>query len=190
LGPFQALGESPRYITVTAAPSTDPFGIAVTPDCAGGILKYAGTPSVSGGNVIALLVDDPDDAAFLTSAQWGDATVHVTGLDIAPGNDYLAQLDYGAVGAPELSGPLPATTSQRGDVSDGNGGPPDGNTNFLDIAAVVDAFQVDPGSLPVPRADLIATSGCGPDQVINFIDIGEAVDAFQQDPATCPDPCP
>lgn len=184
--PANALGISPRYLAVTPPPSPAPIALAVAPGC-GGPAKYVGTPS--GAHNIALLVSNPIDAAYLTSEEWG-SPVHVTGIDIAPDNSYNVLVDVGSLGNAALSAATPTATSQHGDVTNGVGGPPDGLSNFVDITAVVRAFQALPGSLPPQRADLIGQAGCTPDKVVNFADISKAIAGFQSLADPCFDPCP
>ena len=185
------VGEAPRSIGVTLPPTRSPVRILVTPICqtAGGTAQYVGRPSVRTG--VARLVDNPADAALLSSAQWGD-TVHVTGLVVAPSREYNVQIDYGGVGSPALSPVFAATTKSHGDVDEPFNPPdPTDQPDFVDITALVDAFRGLLGALPTYRVDLFGdqVSACTPDGLIDFSDITEVVNAFRGQEYGCPDPC-
>ncbi len=180
--------DASRYVTIIPPQSPDPIGLAVT--CVGGSTKLVGPPSGNPDN-IALLVDDPLDAAFLTSAEWG-AAVHVTGMgvDIAPDSDYSVHVNVGSVGSTTLSNGVLTRTAVFGDVTGTGGGPPDGSANFVDINGTVLAFQESVLAPPLYRADVIGSSVCGPNGTVNFQDISTVVGAFQEAPNACAGPCP
>jgi hypothetical protein len=108
----------------------------------------------------------------------------VTGNEVVPGySEYLvANLPTTCQGI-EVScepEPLLVTTARWGDVV-GVGGvtPPNGITNVLDIAAVVDKVRDIAGSVPESRALL---NGGNPNPLaisVNAADIGRAVDAVR-----------
>ena len=177
-----------RYLTIHPPPSPDPFALAVTPDCSGAETKYVGTPfevvSGSGPEQIAFLVDDPNDAARLTSTGWG-STIHVTGLAILPESDYKIQSDFGTVGAPVLSGAVLATTNLWANMFD----PLGQDINFSDIGASVLAFKQIVTAPPIHRADTVGVL-CLPNQFVNFSDIGATVNSFKTILLDCPSPCP
>jgi hypothetical protein len=114
----------------------------------------------------------------------GGALLHVTGNEVVPGySEYLvANLPTTCQGI-EVScepEPLLVTTARWGDVV-GVGGvtPPNGITNVLDIAAVVDKVRDIAGSVPESRALL---NGGNPNPLaisVNAADIGRAVDAVR-----------
>ena len=146
----------------------------------------------SGPYHVASPVDDPDDAAVLTPAQWGE-TVYVAGLDIVPEVEYQVQADCGLAGRPVLTAAVVVETPMWGDVTgsppEGGYSPPDGIVNVLDVSAVVDVVKHVVGALPMYAVDLY---GCVPDQDINVIDIAGCVDALKDKPYTlssCPGPC-
>ncbi len=184
---------SSRYVSINPPPSPTPFALAVTADCSLAEVKYAGTPfevvSGSGPEQIALLVDDPNKAARLTSSGWG-GTVHVTGLEIVPLTDFKIQIDFGTVGTPVLSGAALATTNKRGDMVEPFGS--NSQPNFSDIGASVDKFKDLLTAPPMHRADLagFGMTPCMPDQTASFSDIGDAVDGWKRIVLDCSSPCP
>ncbi len=194
-----ATGDGARYLSITPTPGPDPVGLVVTPACPGGVSRYVGAPGDPDN--IALLVDDPAGAAFLTPAEWG-GTVHVTAADIVPTAFYQVQQDNGSPGAPALSGMVTAPTGIWGDVGgffiDGAWEPPNGGVDFLDVKMIVEGFVNAATAPPMFRMDLIGIGGqgieCEPDQRIDFIDASAAVSGFQGVTFTeftgCPVPCP
>lgn len=183
-----------RYLSIiprTVTPGTL-MALQVKPTCPGGSAKYVGLPS--GSSNIALLVDNPANAAFRTAAQWG-STVRVTGLDVIPSTAYEIRADCGRTNSPALTAPIVTTTGKWGDTigaSPGSGWtPPNGFVNFQDVAAVVKGFQGSANAGPLYVLDLY---GCVPDRIINFIDVSGAVDGFKgktyQAASLCAQPCP
>ncbi len=188
-----AQGEGPRYIAVDPPPSPQPYALLVTPDCPEATPKYLGAPS--GPNHISKLVDDPADAAFLTSTEWG-RPVHVTGADVTPGANLMVHIDCGSPGSPVISSGTVVTTRRWGDVIEPFN-PPSTTTqpDFADISEMVNAFKEAPLALPPPRVDLVGESTdpelfCIPGGVIDFRDISAVVDAFKGVPFPCSTPCP
>jgi len=184
-----SFGATPRYLDVTPVAAGFPFGLMVKPDCPNATAKYVGTPD---SNNTALLVDNPANAAFLTSEQWG-TTVHVTGLDVIPLTTYQVMADYGTPGSPALSGATLSTTRRNGDVVDPFNPPsPTDQPDIRDVVAIIDGFRETPTALPNYRLDLVGGSSslCLPQQVINISDVAAAVDAFKGVAYVCPDPCP
>jgi hypothetical protein len=186
-----AAGEGPRYISVEPPPSTEPFALLIAPDCPAATAKYLGPPS--GPDTIAHLVDNPVDAAYLTSVQWG-RPVHATGADVAPSTNFKVHVDCGTPGSPVLSGGALATTRRWGDVTEPYKPPSDtAQPDFDDISEIVDTFKDAPGSLPPPRVDLVGegfSPFCIPGGGIDFGDISECVNAFKGFAYPCPSPCP
>ncbi|MDO8631286.1 MAG: hypothetical protein Q7R41_12410, partial [Phycisphaerales bacterium] len=178
-----AAGEGPRYIAVEPPPSPEPYALLVAPDCPAATAKYLGAPA--GANNIAQLVDDPVDAAFLTSAQWG-RPVHATGADMASDTDFTIHVDCGTPGSPAVSGGALATTRHWGDVKDGLSTQAD----FNDIAAIVSVYQHPTGPLLPPRVDLVGVTFCIPDGIADFRDIAADVSAYQGREYPCFSPCP
>ncbi|MBI1827390.1 MAG: PQQ-dependent sugar dehydrogenase [Planctomycetes bacterium] len=184
-----SFGATPRYLDVTPPVAGFPFALMVKPSCANSTAKYVGAPDP---NDIALLVDNPANAAYLRSNQWG-TTVHVTGLDVVPSTIYEVMADYGTPGSPALSGATETITRHPGDVVDPFNPPsPTDQPDIRDVSAIVDGFKQVPTALPVYRLDLVggASNGCVPQQVINISDIAAAVDAFKGLAYVCPTPCP
>lgn len=186
-----AAGEGPRYIAVEPPPSPEPYALLIAPDCLAATAKYLGAPA--GANNIAHLVDNPVDAAFLTSAQWG-RPVHATGADVAPSTDFTVHVDCGPSGTPALSGGTLVTTRSWGDVTEPFNPPSDTDQpDFTDISEIVNTFKNATGSLPPPRVDLVGESSptfCTPGGGIDFRDISAVVDAFKGLAYPCPSPCP
>lgn len=182
------VGVGPRYIALS--PQADEPGIAmalvVTPICAGGEPKYVGPPF--GPNNVALIVDNPQDAAYLTPSQWGPI-VYISGTHIAPEIPYTISADCGVPQQPVLTAEAEITTSRWGDVG-GPGGIGDGLTNVVDVGKVVDAIKELPGAPPLHQSDIY---GCVPNQRIDVIDIGGVVDAVKgfsyRTGTNCPGPC-
>lgn len=182
-----------RYLAVTPHPSgsTIPSAIVVEPACDGATPKYVGAPF--GEHNVAVLLDDPGQAAYLTAKQWGQ-TVNVTGQEVAPGTEYLVRADCGRSGTPASTAATAATTLAWGDLTGhptgGSAGEPNGIADVFDIAAVVDRIKGLPSALPVPRLDLL---GCTPDQHVNVIDLAGTVDAVKGISllagSRCPGPC-
>ncbi len=186
-----AVGESPKYISVVSPPSPDPYALVVAPDCPTAPERYVGTPF--GPNNIAHLLDNPANAARLTSKQWG-RTVHITGADVVPLASYGVHVDCGPQGVPILSAAGQASTRRWGDVTEPFN-PPSATVqpDFADIAAIVDRFRNLPGALPATRVDLVGESTqtvCVPGGIIDFQDIGYAVNAFKGIGYPCATPCP
>jgi hypothetical protein len=193
-------GAGGRYLRIAPQPvESGPQAILITPNCPAGDPKYVGEPTAlsagrggASAESYARLVDDPDDAAWLTPPEWGNlGEVYVYGLDIVPNTPYFVQGDCGAPGSPGLSDQSVVTTRKWGDTA-----LPYNTVNFVDIAALVDAFKGVPGH-PIYRVDLVGPNGseCIPGQQVDFLDIGSAVDGFrgksyQQTWPTCPVPCP
>jgi hypothetical protein len=183
-----------RYILVTPQPTDSPAAMAllVSPDCPGGTPSYVGFPS--GPFNVARLVDNPNNAARLTAAQWG-GTVLVTGIDVVPDTAYLVQSDCGPGGAPVLSEPAPVETHIWGDVtgvfSGGEWTAPDGIIQATDALAILDGFRQLSGAPPMHILDSL---GCSTDQIIDVVDVLAAIDGFTGDTyeeaSHCPVPCP
>ncbi len=181
---------SSRYLVITPQ-SVDPeapTALAVTPDCTGGQTKYAGTPS--GPDNIAHLVDDEDDAAVMTLAQWGDV-VYVTGEDIVPGAGYVVSTVCDLPGRSRLSDPTGVTTGVWGDVAgpfvDGAWSTGDGGVDILDFTAIVEAFGYLSTAPPLGWTDIWP---CKPNGVIDVLDMTYVVEAFKGIPCPCPTQCP
>jgi glucose/arabinose dehydrogenase len=179
--------DASRYVTIQPPPSPEPIGLTVT--CTEGSTRYVGPPDGPGNT--ALLVNDPLDAAFLTSPQWGER-VHVTGPGVAivPDTEYNVHVDVGAVGSAALSAATPTATAIWGDVRGASQGtPPDGVVNFGDVSAVLDAFRGSPTAPPIHRADLTGAGSCTPNRSINFADVSTALNAFRGADDPCEGPC-
>jgi plastocyanin/glucose/arabinose dehydrogenase len=166
-------------------------GMRGTVTVTGSVLYLGPTTEVvtnTGPESISFLVSDPNDAARLTSAEWG-AAVHVTGVEIYPVTGYKIQTDFGTAGSPVLSEATPATTQLRGDVVAPFGGV--GQPNFQDIGAIVNKYKNLFTAPPLHRADQVGEGGtlCLPNQSINFQDINNAVQQYKLIPFPCPGPC-
>ena len=181
-----ALAVGTRYLNILPQPAeSGPQAIVVTPAC-GGPPKYVGTPHNGGprfnGNV-AKLVDDPNLAAFLTPADWGN--LFVKGVDIVSATTYIVQGDCGSLGTPGLSDSTSTTTTVWGDTVGEFTTlwtPPDGQVDILDVVASLEGFSNLATSPSMARIDLIAngTTGleCLPDEVITIQDIILTLDGF------------
>jgi thiosulfate dehydrogenase len=178
----------PRYLAISPQPpgSQIPMALVVTQAC-GGSPRYVGPPF--GPHNVAMLVDNPANAAYLTPAQWG-TTVYLTGLEIAPAHGYLVHADCGIPAQPVPTADVAVSTHVWGDVTGLTSSEPDGVANARDIASVVDGVKMTPGALPLYTLDLF---GCVPNQRLDAIDIAGAVDAVKglsfHAGALCPDPC-
>jgi len=189
----QVVAAGPRYLAITMQDTVEfiPIRLLVTPNCPLGVGKYLAAPS--GPYHVASPVDDPNDAAILTPAQWGE-TVYVTGRHIVPGVEYQVQADCGVTGHPVVTAAAVVQTPAWGDVvgwlPSGERTPPDGRVDVIDILSIVNVFKEQPGALPMYAVDLY---GCIPDQIIDTIDVVGAVDAFKgflYPRASCSGPCP
>ena len=114
-----------------------------------------------------------------TVGGWG--TVYAFDHDIVPGVTYTVQADYGPGGDPRLTDPVSITTSPSwgdivGDFSGTKWTPANGVTDFVDIAANVEAFRHLPTAPEVGRCDIFPAH---PDGVIDFLDISSTVDGFR-----------
>lgn len=178
----------PRYLAISPQPAAAGMAMAlvITPQCAGGQPKYVGTPF--GQHNVALVVEDPQQAAYLTPSQWGD-TVYVTGTHVAPEVVYSVAADCGVPQQPVITEGAVTTTPPWGDVG-GLPGQGDGQTNVIDIGLVVDGVKGLSTAPPLYRTDLY---GCVPNQRMDVIDIGGVVDAVKgfgyRSGTNCPGPC-
>lgn len=130
-----------------------------------------------------------DSPRYRRADEW-DSPTYVRGPDIVPDTTYQIQAEP-TVG--ELSEPGTATTALWGDTAgdfvEGAWTPPDGNVDFNDITATVDAFRQLPDAPPWRRCDVVPRT---PDGVIDFDDIAGVVDGFRglpyphEGPAPCP----
>ncbi len=172
-----------RYIKIEPLPvdSNQPVRIFVQSDTFPCIGKYVGVPTPIDLNhdfiddgTVAVLVDNPQDAAELTPIQWGLA-LYVTGPDIIPSDAspsvYRIRAECGYVSAD-------ATTTMRkwGDT-DGNG-----IDSAADILAVVKGFQLEYGpqaSWTLVSDDVTGSLLCSPDGFLTSADILRIVQAFQ-----------
>jgi len=172
-------GVGARYLAVTPPTGQDPVALLVTPSCQGGVPQYAGSPTeISPHGFFTYLVDDPNDAAFLTPAQWG-GTVNITGITITPSTTYDVQTESteGVVSATGTG-----TTWLWGDVNN------DGSASFLDVQLVILAFGGNFDNATFAGADLALPimMGCfSADRIINTNDTSAAIKAFQSVPYPC-----
>jgi hypothetical protein len=76
-----------------------------------------------------------------------------------------------------------------GDFSGSEWTAPDGVTDFLDIASIVESFKGEPASPVKARSDIAEE---GPDAIIDFLDISACVEAFKGEsyPFAIPTDCP
>ncbi len=186
------IAAGPRYLAITLQPTDAlaPTRLLVTPNCPLGVGKYVGPPS--GPYNVAGLVDDPDNAAMRSPAQWG-GTVFVTGMGIAPTVEYQVQADCGMPSSPVVTPPATATMNRWGDlvgwIPTGGYTDADGDVTAIDISALVDGFKHKIGAPPLYALDLF---GCTPNQLIDAIDVVGVVDAFkgfEYGASLCPGPC-
>ncbi|MHC5110210.1 MAG: hypothetical protein ACYTHJ_10070 [Planctomycetota bacterium] len=183
---------SSRYIQVSPIDTGLPQALLVT-ICDGATPLYVGAwPGETGpldvdltfdGSVdgtAAVLVDDPADALYLTSEEWG-GTVWVTGLRMLPGSTCDVQADCGTPGDPSLTAPVSVDTWQYGDVNNNL------FSNLEDVFLTVQAFQqiYVEGNTRI-RSDI---GDCLPNLVHNLADSLLAVKAFQLLPfsVSCPE---
>lgn len=173
-------GAGARYLAVTPPAGPDPVALLVTPLCPGGAeAKYVGAKSkIAPHGFFAVLVDDPNDAAFLLPVQWG--TVRITGVEVTPLTSYDVQTEsLNGV----LSAPGSATTWRWGDVNN------DTFANINDALLVNLAFQGDFTNVTFAGADLAPpiSVGCFPaNRIINVNDTSAAISAFQGFSFPCP----
>ncbi|MHC5108431.1 MAG: hypothetical protein ACYTHJ_00965 [Planctomycetota bacterium] len=185
---------SSRYIEVIPAANDAPIAFIVE-TCAG--QQYAGAWPGEGGplpidltqdgsidGTVALLVDDPADALYLTPAEWG-FVVWIGGIHIGPADTFLVLGDCGSPGDPSLTASTEVTTWNFGDVDN------NGLASLADALFTIQAFQAFfvEGNTRI-RADI---AGCQPDMVHSLSDTLSAILAFQQVPffLTCPESeCP
>ncbi len=128
-------------------------------------------------------------------ADWGSmGTLFVADDDIVPDGIYeVQQIGLGCDRDLEesYSAPLSMATSGRwGDlVGENSISPPNDDTNFIDVSAVVDKFKQVIGAVGVEAADLQPSE---PNGVIDFSDISVCLDAFRgfPYPYSGPEPCP
>lgn len=195
-----AEGVGGKYVSVTPLPSdsTLPQAILLTPDCPGGVARYVGEPvpdfdidnDGTPDGSIAMVVEDPDDAVFLTPEEWG-TPVYVTGLHIVPDTQYSVWADAGSPGNPSLSEPTTTATWRWGDVNN------DTYVNVTDIQWIKFGLQGDWRLPTIPNIDLWGGGGtveemCATNQIINVSDIQQAQLSLQGYPYTrvgCPVDC-
>ena len=192
-----AFGSGARFVSITPSDGPNPVGIVVTPNCPAGVAKYVGFPGDPDN--VAVLVDSPASAAFLTKEEWG-TTVHVTDINITPVTSYRVQVDLGSPGSPVLSGAAFATTAGWGDSAGGfaNGAwaPPDGAYSISDVLAIIQAFSGVSTAPPLYRTDMRGVvNACEPNLQIDINDALASVAQFQglsyqmtlpQCPVVCP----
>jgi len=189
----QAVGS--RYLRIAIQPpDAGPQAILITPQCPGGVGRYAGPPEpfdMDGDGVADENIARFADAVsalegFRTPQQWGE--LYGYGLDLVPGTTYVVQGDCGSPGNPGLSAPTVVTTCNFGDTTgDFVGGewlPCDGNVMVTDAVAVVDCFLHRDSAPPVYMADQAGLAGeglsCVPDQVGGIVfDAIMVMDAFK-----------
>lgn len=145
---------------------------------------WIGPPQLTQGNVT-------EPTSFMRSTlqctpafvDWGTIDVlYITGTQIIPGSSYSVTTVLQGCDGPDA---FPSYTSQPVGFSSapkwGDVAPPyQGDTaalqpDFLDIAAMVEAFLDTPGCPSILHADLYPAS---PDFVIDFHDIGQCVEGF------------
>ncbi len=195
--PPAAGGAGSRYLSITPALRANPVALVVTPMCPGATSKYVGMPSDPDN--IALLMDNPAGAAFLTPEEWSH-TVHVTAANIVPDADYQVQQDNGTPGAPAFTDAITARTAIWGDsvgnFVDGRWQAPDGDIMITDVTAVIAAFTGANGAPPIYQADMRGSvDPCTPDREIDIVDALAAVHGFQglgylESFPECSKPCP
>ncbi|MFQ5461505.1 MAG: hypothetical protein ACE5E5_02650 [Phycisphaerae bacterium] len=192
-----AEGMGNRYLRLTPKPIGGPLPSAlVVSSCGGTIQQYVGPlPGETGvvgfdqdgdgvpESTVAGLVDDPANALWLTSDQWG-GSVFVTGLLVAPDTCFDVFGDCGSPGNPILTPPVPVCTTLYGDIDLG------GSANLADVFTIVLGFQ---GVFTDAQRAALDLAPCQPDQVINIGDVFFGVLAFQGTPfavtcaqSTCP----
>ncbi len=119
-------------------------------------------------------LSDFSNRDFTFPTIWG--TFDLIDPDIFPSSTYYVVAECNGF----FSQPGIAITYNWGDV-DG-----DGDTDALDIAAVINVFKQLPGNVGIPAADLYP---CLPDGRINALDIVMDVNAFKLIPYPCDPPC-
>ncbi len=183
-----------RYLEVTPQPTdpTVPMALVVRPGCPGAAPRYVGAPS--GPWNVAMLVDDPGDAALLTPAQWG--TVYVAGDTVVPGTAYEVQVDCRGPAGSVVSAAVTVETPIWGDAVgmfvEGGWQGPDGEVDITDATAILNAFRHYTAAAPtIYQADIW---GCVPDQDPAIIDVTGSLNGFRHISFTrstgCPVPCP
>jgi hypothetical protein len=184
------LAAGDRYLEITPQPadSTIPMALVVRPGCAAALPKYVGMPS--GPFNVAMLVDQPSNAALLTPVQWG--TVYVAGETVVPDTVYEVQVDCRGPAGPALSTAVSVETPIWGDVvGQFPWQPPQGAVTIHDVTAILEAFRHSARAPSIYRADIW---GCVPDQDPEIIDAVGALDGFRHILFTfstrCPVPCP
>ncbi|MDO8629915.1 MAG: hypothetical protein Q7R41_05430, partial [Phycisphaerales bacterium] len=115
-------------------------------------------------------------------ADWGSmGSILIADDEIVPGGRYeVQQILFGCDQGIEANYSAPAvvaTSAKWGDmVGRGASAPPDGYTNFIDIAALVGKYKQATGAVRVDVADLQPGE---PDGVIDFADISADVSAYK-----------
>ncbi len=179
--PIQDTATKNRYVSLRAgAPVAAglvaiPQALRVTSPDLPGFLKWVQAPDANG---ISRLGCDP---AFI---DWGNQLVHVGDYEIMPNYLYILQgilegADIGDEAAYSDPTSIP-TVPLWGDIVGMFEGvawtPPNGDVNFMDINAAVQAFQSLATAPPLVWVDV---AGDPPNGLINFVDIDKIVRAFQ-----------
>lgn len=165
-----------RYLSIATGAGSAAVSYRVTPACAGGEVRYVAAPTPP--NNVALLVDNPLDAAWLTPNEWGSA-VYVNGPDVIPSTDYELVVDTGLAGGANLSPATGTTTQNWGEL---NGLPP---SDLDDILCMLAAFSNN-FVCSLFASDLF---GAVPDQLVDLDDILAVLGAFSGDPYPGASPC-
>lgn len=115
-------------------------------------------------------------------ADWGSmGSIVIAADEIVPGGVYDVQqillgCDQGIEASYSAAASIAASARWGDLVGADEGSPPDGDTNFVDISAVVDKFKQAAGAPGIDLADLQPSE---PDGVVDFSDISADVDAFK-----------
>jgi hypothetical protein len=170
-----------RYLAISLGNRPTAIALFVTPQCPGATGKYVGAPS--GVYNVARLVDDPQDAAFMTASQWTAAgsIVYVTGPDVIPDLTYMLETDIGTPGSPNL---LPGVTARTWVYGELNNIPP---VDVDDLVAIVRAFG---GFFDYSTLYASDQEGADPIQEIDVDDITAVVAGFGGFPYPGSSPCP
>jgi len=129
------------------------------------------------------------------AAQWEEwGAIHIADDFVIPGATYIVDAievgcEQGISAEPAARGirSIPVqyfskpfqlnTSSVWGDITGTSvASAPDGNVDFLDVAAVVDSFVHAEGAVDLHRSDLVPQI---PDRVVDFADISAALDAYR-----------